>query len=335
MKTPALPIVLALLLAAPAPVLAQADAPRDRELTDGIQQLKSGDFETAVITLDRVVRRLAARPESRRDLVEARVQLGVAYVGLGQSEAARTQFREAVVLDPALRLSPEDFSPKVLAAFEAARGQVAPAATPTPPVRTASASPAPTPAPAATRPGASTPAPKKKGSKTPLLIAGVAGVGAAVAVAAAAGGKGPAPAPTPVPACSGGQVGLTNARWEITSFACPDGVTDFTYAQNVLVDVAARGCALSVTDAQVVVTVVTAFRTFNTPGQQFVANGLGVSPTSVSNGSATVRVLHNLTCSNNPGPSDAFNEYQATLTLNTSAGALTANTSTPFRITFP
>jgi hypothetical protein len=60
-------------------------------------------------------------PERSRDLVQAYVNLGVAYVALDQPEAARSRFKEALIRDRKLKLSPAEYSPKVLAVFEEAQ----------------------------------------------------------------------------------------------------------------------------------------------------------------------------------------------------------------------
>lgn len=116
---------LALLLAAaialtPLPLPAQ---PPDAELAQGLKQLREGDFEGAVKTLEAVLPRLSTTPSRSRDLVQAYLNLGVAYVALDQPETARARFREALARDRKLRLSPAEYSPKVLAVFEEARSE--------------------------------------------------------------------------------------------------------------------------------------------------------------------------------------------------------------------
>jgi hypothetical protein len=99
----------------------------DPELTQGMRQVREGDFEGAVKTLEAVVPRLAPIPERSSDLVQAYVQLGVAYVALDQRETARGRFKEALARDAALKLSPAEYSPKVLGVFEEARREAHPA----------------------------------------------------------------------------------------------------------------------------------------------------------------------------------------------------------------
>jgi len=110
--------LLALLLAA---AMAAPQSVPESAVAEGIRQVKEGDFEAAVITLDAAVRRLDGQPDSERLLVQAYLHLGVALVALDQREPARARFREALGLDPALRLGVEAYSPKVIAVFEEAR----------------------------------------------------------------------------------------------------------------------------------------------------------------------------------------------------------------------
>jgi tetratricopeptide (TPR) repeat protein len=161
---------LALALAAPA--RAQAPVVKDADVLQGIRQVEDGDYDAAILTLDNAARRLSADPTRARELSQAYLYLGVAYVGKGHEAAAKAKFREAVMQLRDLTLSPEKFPPKVIDLFEAAREEVAhsPAAAP----------------PAAAAP-ATAAAPKKGHGKTLLIGAGVA---AAAGVAIAAGGGG-------------------------------------------------------------------------------------------------------------------------------------------------
>jgi hypothetical protein len=110
----------AVIVLAPLPRPARA---ADPELARGMRQVREGDFEGAVSTLESVVRRLASAPERSPDLVPAYVNLGVAYVALDQRDLARSRFGEALARDRSLRLSASEYSPKVLAVFAEARQQ--------------------------------------------------------------------------------------------------------------------------------------------------------------------------------------------------------------------
>jgi hypothetical protein len=107
-------VLLCVLLAQASP----APAPR---LEDGIRQVEQGDFEAAVTTLRAVVAALAGDPLRSVQRARAHLHLGVAHVALGQAEDAHRAFLGALRDDPRLRLTDERFSPKVVAAFEAAR----------------------------------------------------------------------------------------------------------------------------------------------------------------------------------------------------------------------
>lgn len=109
------------LMVTPPPLQGQSSDP---ELAEGLRQVREGDFEGAVTTLDSVVRRLSATPARSRDLIQAYLNLGVAYVALDQAEKARAHFREALARDRNLKLSPAEYSPKVLTVFEEARREV-------------------------------------------------------------------------------------------------------------------------------------------------------------------------------------------------------------------
>lgn len=93
-------------------------SPADPLLVLGIRQVDDGNFEEAVFTLDTAVRRLAGHADRTRDLVEAYVYLGTAYVGLDHEDAAKGKFRRALELAPQLRLSPERFPPRVVKLFD-------------------------------------------------------------------------------------------------------------------------------------------------------------------------------------------------------------------------
>jgi hypothetical protein len=150
-----LAIVLASgIVLAPMPLPAQS---ADPELAQGVRQVREGDFEGAVTTLESVVRRLSPAPERSRELVQAYLNLGVAYVALDQRDAARSRFGEALARDRNLKLSAAEYSPKVLAVFEEARQRARQAAQ------------------------------GRNGSKAPYIIAGAAAAAAGVVLAARGG----------------------------------------------------------------------------------------------------------------------------------------------------
>jgi hypothetical protein len=109
-----------LLSASGSPVFAQ-QVVSDSEVVKGIGQVETGDYDAAIVTLDAAARRLAAEPAKARELSQAYLYLGIAYVAKGHEAAARAKFRDALAQVKDLSLSPEEFSPKVIDLFEAVR----------------------------------------------------------------------------------------------------------------------------------------------------------------------------------------------------------------------
>lgn len=97
---------------------AQEPPAQDAFLVLGIRQYGDGDYEAALFTLDSAVRKLTGSPGRVRELVRAYVYLGATYVGLDHEDVAKGKFREALTLDPTVRLSPDEFAPRVLQVFE-------------------------------------------------------------------------------------------------------------------------------------------------------------------------------------------------------------------------
>lgn len=145
----------------------------DLEVLKGVKLVDDGDYDGAILTLDNAARRLSADPAKARDLSQAYLYLGIAYVGKGQEAAAKARFRDALAQIKDLTLSPEKFPSKVINVFEAARDEIAKA-------------PAPTATPAS-----------KGGSHKGLLIGAGVAVAAGVGIAAASGGKSSPASPPP------------------------------------------------------------------------------------------------------------------------------------------
>jgi hypothetical protein len=189
-----LAFALALTLAVPTSLPAQATSPGANangtavapDLETGILQVRRGDFEEAIVTLDGVVRRLQAEKTGGRDRSRAYAYLAVAYMGLAQQEKAKEEFLEAWRADRTLSLSPKEFPPAVIDMFERTRRE-AEAREP------GYGRPSPTP----TTPSA------KGGGKTLLLGAGALAVGFGAAMALkdnkAKITATPTPSPTPTP----------------------------------------------------------------------------------------------------------------------------------------
>ena len=100
---------------------APAPEPASLELAAGITRVQEGDFEGGVVTLDGAARMLRAEPGRARELAEAYLYLGIAYLELAQEPLAQAKFRQALALDPALRMGEGEFPPKVRRAFDSSR----------------------------------------------------------------------------------------------------------------------------------------------------------------------------------------------------------------------
>lgn len=147
----------------------------DPDVRRGIAQVDEGEYDSAILTLDGAVRRLATeKGHSSSDLAEAYFYLGVAYLGKGHETSAKARFRDAVQQMREMSPSPEKFPPRVIELFEKAREES----------RAAGASTATSTTTTAMEP----PAKKKGGSKALLVIGGVALVGGGAAVALGGGG---------------------------------------------------------------------------------------------------------------------------------------------------
>jgi hypothetical protein len=179
--------------------LGAADAPLDPEVEKGIRLVDDGDYDGAIVTLDAAARRLAADPARVRDLSQAYLHLGIAYVGKGHEAAAKAKFREAVSRIRDLTLSAERYPPKVIDLFEAARDEA----------RVAAPAAAATPAPVVR----ATPAPKKGGSKAILLVGGLALAGGGAALAGGGGGGGGGGAATTTPPTTLALQSFQEQRW--------------------------------------------------------------------------------------------------------------------------
>ena len=171
---------LVLLVGLTGATMSRAQTADDFGLAEGMRQVDEGEFDAAIVTLDTAVRRLAADAKRVRELSQAYLYLGIAYVGKGHEAAAKAKFREALAGIKDLSLSAERYPPKVIDLFEAARADARVPA------------PAATPIPAAAKRGG--------GGKGLLILGGAAVVGGGVALAAGGGGgSSSASTTTPLP----------------------------------------------------------------------------------------------------------------------------------------
>ncbi len=278
------------------PASVHAQAPADPEIEAGIRQVQEGDFETAVVTLEGAYRRIAKLTPRSPLLVQAAVQLGVAYVALEQRSTAKARFKDALAQEPALRLSPERHSPKVIAVFEEARRE-----------RTAEAPPVP---------------PARKRSAVPWVVGGVVVAGGAVLLATRGGG-------------TEGTVAFSGARFGTPVLVCPDGASGMPLPVSILVearnDSKQAAVIRSVTATLVIVTSAFAGEVGFADSQPATA-----LPSSIpAGGSITVRVDTSLVCGNGAGDEPRFNEWSGRLTLTTTPGVFSVATADLMRVNIP
>lgn len=117
MKTRFKSLWLVIALATAAPAFA---ATPTENLALGIKQVEEGDFQAAIATLDGVARALSTDKTRSKELARAYVYTAIAYVGLSEEASAKAKFLAALKNDTALKLSPKEFPPRVIQAFEQA-----------------------------------------------------------------------------------------------------------------------------------------------------------------------------------------------------------------------
>jgi hypothetical protein len=162
---------LVLCLARFADSLGTAD--RDPALDRGIKQVAAGEWKQGLGTLSEVVRRLSKDKERAGEVAEACLYSGLAYVGLGETSPAISQFAQALMRNPQIKIPVSQESRAALDAFEIAPREAV--------------------APVAAHAGGNK-------SKAPLIVAGAAVVaGAGVAIAAGGGGSSADSFHNPVP----------------------------------------------------------------------------------------------------------------------------------------
>jgi hypothetical protein len=271
------------------------------ELARGLRQVAEGDFENAVLTLDGAVRSLAQEPARVRDLAQAYLHLGIAYVALDQRERARASFKEALLRDKELRLGPDRYSPKVIAAFEEARQEVQ--------AKTAAS------------------AGGKGRSRLPLILLGAGAVAGAGIALAASGGSSPPPT---------GEVRFTNARFATPVLVCPDGSASTELALGIDFD-AMNGTAAAVTVSAISSTLIIRASPA-VPSEVGFASSLltrAMPPSVPARGTVVIRADTTLLCANGTGDAPRFNEWTANLTLSTPSGVFTLETVDRMRVNIP
>lgn len=303
------PLVVAMTLLAcglteASPKSAFAAAAQDPGLAAGIRQVDEGDFEGAVATLGPVADRLAAR--GGHDAAQACLYLGIAQLALDQRDAARARFRETLKHEPSLRLSPDRFSPKVIAAFEEARREHEAAKS-------------------ATAPAASPEGKKGHAGRTVLLGGAAAAVGAGIVYAVGRGDTNPP---------GGGVVTFTGARFGTPVLDCPNGTTGTPLA--VAIDLSAEngtGRDVTIGSVSAVLIIVSSPAVPSEVGFASSAPAT-VAPATLGTGTTSLRVQTTLTCANGAGDASRFNEWKGRVTLTTGA-AQTVETADTMRVNLP
>lgn len=113
-------IVLVALAVAHVPVLTQTPS-GEAALAEGIAQLHTGDSFRALITLNDAVGQFLNQPDASRALARAHAYRALAYMRMDQPERANASALLALKADPDIALAGPDFTPDVVALFDAAR----------------------------------------------------------------------------------------------------------------------------------------------------------------------------------------------------------------------
>lgn len=277
------------------PARAQEPA-SDPEVEAGVRQVQEGDFETAVITLEAASRRLAreAKPAGLR--VRAALHLGIARVALDQRGAAKTCFKDALALQPALRLTPDRYSPKVIGVFEEARRELQ----------------------------AQTPVTPREGRKVrvPWLVGGGVAVGGGVVLATRGGG-------------GEGATTFSGARFGTPVLDCPDGDAGTPLPVGILIQArndAKQPSTISAVSATLVIVTSAIPGEINFASSR---PALATPATVPAGALTTVRVDTTLLCQNGAGDAPRFNEWSGRVTVTTAAGAVTVETADRMRVNIP
>ncbi|HJS57387.1 MAG TPA: tetratricopeptide repeat protein [Vicinamibacteria bacterium] len=278
---------------------ASAGSAQDGGLALGLQQVREGDYEAAVVTLEAAARRLEAQAGRQGEAAQARLHLGVARVGLGDLDAARLEFRSALRLDPTLRVGEDRFSPKVVRVFESARQDVA--------TQTA-------------------PEPKKSSKKTLLIVGGLGAAGAGIAIAASGGGGTPAP----------GSASFSNAQFTTPVILCPNGSVSAPLPFTVLVDASnGTGSVVTVRSASVRMTIVESPAVPSEVGQSTTQPGTAIPNNVPARTNLGLQVQSELLCTNQPSSAPRSNFWTALVTLETSAGSFNLGTAGRLEVNLP
>ena len=270
------------------------------DLATGLRQVREGDFEGAVVTLQAVVAGLGPNGPAK-ELSQAHLYLGIAQLALDRRDEAKARFLDALKYDPQLTLSPAAFSPKVLALFAEAREERA-------------------------RANARAPGNKSGGaSKAPLLIGGAVTAATGVVLATRGGN-------TPLPP---GPTELNGVRFGTPVVECRDGAQSEVLGVTVLADISNGGDSPLIIGGITVLLMIT-LSTF--PEEIGFQSNREVRPSAdrvAPRARATVALMTDLICGNGLGDASRSNEWLTRVTLNTSAGVFNAETADRLRVNIP
>jgi hypothetical protein len=294
---------LALVLAIP--VAPASTAAEDPDLDTGVRQVEEGYFEGAIVTLEPVAQRLA--PAGGPDAVQAFLYLGIAQLALGQRDLAHQSFLRVLELDPGLVLSPDQHSPKVRSALDAARQE----------------------RPAAVEPAGEPPAAAKKGGSGRTLLLAGAGVAAGVGIAfAVSGGDSPSTPESP------GEVQFAGARFSPASVECPNGAVDLPIEVDLEIDATNTGSSVTLSAVSSTLVIVASPAV---PGEIGFASSAPTTstPSVVPGGMTTLRLQTTLRCSNGTNDDPRYNEWSGRVVLATALGAENLETVNLLRVNIP
>jgi hypothetical protein len=105
-------------------LLAGPSPSSEPSMRDGIRQVDEGDLSAAVITLTNALGRMDAAQAPEKERALGYVYLGMAQLGLGQTDPARASLRFAWGLNEGARLDPKLFPPRVVRLYDEVGAEV-------------------------------------------------------------------------------------------------------------------------------------------------------------------------------------------------------------------
>jgi hypothetical protein len=119
-KVTSIAVIAAFLTASPGAAALQAVRP---DVEAGVQQVREGEFERAIATLE-AARGQVQASGTKPDLATVDVYLAVAYFELSRTEDARARLEEAWSAAPNLTLNATEFAPRFMTYFEQVRNEI-------------------------------------------------------------------------------------------------------------------------------------------------------------------------------------------------------------------